>query len=98
MGFCGTVLWPCRPDPGNGHNHPHMVDPADAARDWVHVQDAADQTGLALVSPALSTTGLDDDGVSPWMDQFLGNCTSVVSAKGRLNSKINAVGHFPGFA
>lgn len=50
------------PDPGNGHNHPHMVSPAAAARDWVMVQAAAEQLGLQLVSPAVSTTGVDDDG------------------------------------
>lgn len=65
------------PDYGNGHNHPHAVDPADAAKDWVKVQAAAKQTGLTLVSPAVSTTGLDDDGVSPWFDQFWGNCKRV---------------------
>ena len=38
------------PDYGNGHNHPHMVDPADAAKDWLFVEAAATQTGLELVS------------------------------------------------
>ena len=27
--------------------------------------------------PAVSTTGLDDHGVSPWLDQFFGNCSLV---------------------
>lgn len=63
------------PDPGNGHNHPHMVSPADAAKDWVNVQNAADELGYQLVSPAISTTGADVHGVSPWFDQFFGNCT-----------------------
>lgn len=63
------------PDPGNGHNHPHMVDPEHAAKDWVYVQKIAEELGLSLVSPAMSTTGLDDQGVSPWLDQFFGNCT-----------------------
>lgn len=65
------------PDYGNGHNHPHMVDAADAAKDWVDVQTVAQQLGLGLVSPAVSTTGLDDNGVSPWLDQFFGNCSIV---------------------
>ena len=65
------------PDPGNGHNHPHRAAPADAAKDWVAVQKAAEMTGLTLVSPAVSTTGLDDHGVSPWFDQFFGNCSLV---------------------
>lgn len=65
------------PDPGNGHNHPHMVSPAAAAKDWVHVQAAAKLMDLKLVSPAVSTTGLDDHGVSPWFDQFFGNCSIV---------------------
>jgi hypothetical protein len=34
------------PDPGN---HPHRVDPADAAKDWVMVQAAATLTNLTLV-------------------------------------------------
>lgn len=63
------------PDPGNGHNHPHMVSPAAAAADWVNVQKAAESLGLGLVSPAVSTTGLNDDGESPWFDEFLGNCS-----------------------
>ena len=63
------------PDPGNGHNHPHMVDPTDAAKDWVSVQRAATELGLGLVSPAVSTTGADNDGVSSWLDQFFGNCS-----------------------
>eukprot|EP00040_Diaphanoeca_grandis_P006807 m.38679 g.38679 ORF g.38679 m.38679 type:complete len:398 (-) comp17987_c0_seq1:241-1434(-) len=65
------------PDYGNGHNHPHMVSPADAAKDWVLVQNLAEELGLGLVSPAVSTTGLNDDGVSPWFDQFFGNCSIV---------------------
>jgi hypothetical protein len=36
------------PDPGNGHNHPHMVAPAHAAKDWVKVQTAADQLGYKV--------------------------------------------------
>ena len=65
------------PDPGNGHNHPHRVAPKEAAKDWVFVQQVAEELGLALVSPAVSTTGLDDQGVSPWFDQFFGNCTQT---------------------
>lgn len=67
------------PDFGNGHNHPHMVAPAAAAKDWVNVQKAAEQLGLALVSPAVSTTGLEDDGSSDWFDEFFGNCTEAVT-------------------
>ena len=63
-----------------------QVDPAAAAVDWVLVQNAADQLGLGLVSPAVSTTGLDDNGVSPWFDQFFGNCSVV---KGCNTSKID---------
>jgi len=68
------------PDPGNGRNHPHMMDPAEAAVDWVDMQDLAAANNLTLVSPALSTTGLDKDGVSSWMDEFFGNCSEVVAA------------------
>ena len=25
----------------------------------------------------MSTTGLDDDGVSPWLDAFFGNCSII---------------------
>ena len=56
-----------------------MVDPTVAAKDWVKVQAAAKLTGLTLVSPAVSTTGLGDDGVSPWLDQFFGNCTESIT-------------------
>ena len=38
---------------------------------------AASQHGLGLVSPAVSTTGIDNYGVSPWLDQFFGNCSVV---------------------
>ena len=38
---------------GNGHNHPHMVSPALAAKDWVHVQATAELLNLTLVSPAV---------------------------------------------
>jgi hypothetical protein len=76
------------PDYGDGHNHPHMVDPADAAKDWVLVQKAAEDNNLKLVSPAISTTGCDNNGVSQWFDEFFGNC-SVVS--GCNASKIECV-------
>ena len=56
-----------------------MVAPAVAAKDWVHVQNAAGQLGLKLVSPAVSTTGINDDGSSEWFDQFYGNCTEAVT-------------------
>jgi hypothetical protein len=65
------------PDPGNGHNHPHRAAPADAAKDWVLVQNAASELGLGLVSPAISTTGIDNNGVSPWFDEFFGNCSVI---------------------
>ena len=66
------------PDYGNGHNHPHMCHPADAARDWPNVTALAKLAGLSLVSPAVSTTGLDDTGRSQWLDEFYGNCSTVV--------------------
>eukprot|EP01043_Picozoa_sp_COSAG02_P038436 COSAG02_NODE_2963_length_7646_cov_10.941036_7_plen_276_part_00 len=41
-----------RIDPVTGKsNHPHMVDPAVAAQDWVAVQALAEQTSLKLISP-----------------------------------------------
>lgn len=71
------------PDYGNGHNHPHMCSPADAAADWPKVQTIAAMFDppLELVSPAISNSGpdaLDADGGSIWLDQFLGNCSDVV--------------------
>ena len=50
--------------------------PADAAKDWVKVQNVAEELGYKLVSPAVSTTGADVHGVSPWLDQFFGNCSN----------------------
>merc|ERR1719445_1392845 len=32
---------------------------------------------LMLVSPASSDTGISADGVSPWLDDFFGNCTVI---------------------
>jgi hypothetical protein len=75
------------PDFGNGHNHPHMVSPAEAARDWVKVQDLAAQftPPLSLVAPSVASSGetggsdaWDVDGRSTWLDEFLGNCSEVV--------------------
>lgn len=71
------------PDYGNGHNHPHMCSPADAAKDWVHVQEVAAMFDppLILVGPGISSKGpdaLDADGGSIWLDEFLGNCSDVV--------------------
>ncbi len=68
------------PDYGNGHNHPHMMSPQEAAEDWPDMQALAKATGLTLVSPALSTTGLNNAGESHWLDEFFGNCTHVVAA------------------
>eukprot|EP01063_Lacrimia_lanifica_P041758 TRINITY_DN9812_c0_g1_i1.p1 TRINITY_DN9812_c0_g1~~TRINITY_DN9812_c0_g1_i1.p1 ORF type:complete len:294 (+),score=86.40 TRINITY_DN9812_c0_g1_i1:74-955(+) len=67
------------PDEGNGHNHPHMCAPAAAAADWPQLQALAAKftPPLELVSPAMSTTGLDDTGKSQWLDEFFGNCTAV---------------------
>lgn len=65
------------PDYGNGHNHPHAMNPRDAAMDWSHVQDLARSNNLTLVSPAISTTGLNDDGVSKWLDEFFANCSTI---------------------
>ena len=69
------------PDYGNGHNHPHMCSPADAAKAWPQLQDIAAQFDppLELVSPSVSTDGWNADGESKWLDEFLGNCTHVVS-------------------
>ena len=72
------------PDYGNGHNHPHMMSPADAAKDWPNVQKVAAMFDppLQLVAPAVSSSGTDAwdvDGASPWLDYFFGNCTSVVA-------------------
>lgn len=49
-----------------------------AAKHWVQLQMLAAGFGpaLKLVSPAPAETG--GDGVSPWLDEFFGNCTSVV--------------------
>lgn len=77
------------PDYGNGHNHPHMATPAQAAEDWPVVQEVADQFSppLILVGPAVSSgaesggsDAWDANGKSTWLDEFLGNCTHVVKA------------------
>jgi len=65
------------PDPGP---HPHKMDPAEAAADWPDMQDLAAANNLTLVSPAMSTTGLDKNGASSWLDEFFGNCSDVVAA------------------
>jgi len=70
------------PDYGNGHNHPHMCSPADAAKEWVNVQAVAGQFDppLTLVGPAISSSGpdaWDADGASQWLDYFFGNCSVV---------------------
>jgi hypothetical protein len=75
------------PDYGNGHNHPHMCSPADAAADWPDLQKLAlmFDPPLELVAPGVasgSETGGSDawdaDGHSTWLDEFFGNCTEVV--------------------
>jgi hypothetical protein len=71
------------PDYGNGHNHPHMMDPADAAKEWPKIQEIAAKFDppLTLVSPAISSKGpdaLDAEGGSIWLDYFFGNCSEVV--------------------
>merc|ERR1719329_996683 len=71
------------PDYGNGHNHPQMADPADAAKDWPSLQRlaASFDPPLTLVAPGVSSEGpdaWDDDGRSLWLHAFLGNCTHVV--------------------
>jgi hypothetical protein len=55
--------------------------PADAAKAWPQLQDIAAQFNppLELVSPSVSSEGWGANGKSEWMDQFLSNCTSVVS-------------------
>jgi hypothetical protein len=75
------------PDYGNGHNHPHMASPADAAAYWPKLQALAAKFDppLILVAPSVASTGesgdtdaWDEDGRSTWLDEFLGNCTKVV--------------------
>ena len=46
----------------------------------MQVQDIAAMFNppLELVSPAPSSDCFDADGVCPWLDQFLGNCSQVV--------------------
>jgi len=75
------------PDMGNGHNHPHMATPADAAAYWPTVQAIAAKFDppLILVAPSVASTGetgatdaWDEDGRSTWLDEFLGNCSTVV--------------------
>lgn len=75
------------PDYGNGHNHPHMSTPAQAAEDWPQVQTLANMFDppLELVGPAVSSgaesggsDAWDADGKSTWLDEFFGNCTDVV--------------------
>eukprot|EP00854_Cymbomonas_tetramitiformis_P004910 gene4910-5991_t len=66
------------PDPSP--SHPHSAGAAEAARDWRYVQRVAAlfDPPLTLVSPAPASADFDEDGVSPWLDSFLGNCTQVV--------------------
>ena len=71
------------PDYGNGHNHPNMMSSHAAAADWPNVQSVAAKfsPALQLVSPSVSSNGpdaWDEDGRSPWLDDFLGNCTHIV--------------------
>lgn len=68
------------PDFGNGHNHPHMCSPEEAAKDWHRLQSLATSTSppLELVSPAVSTTGVNHNGESSWLDRFFANCTVAV--------------------
>lgn len=55
------------PDPGRINpvtgksNHPHMVAPAAAARDWVEVQGLAERLSLKLISPVRPHTMRDPD-------------------------------------
>lgn len=66
------------PDPSP--NHPHAVDAATAAVDWVKVQQVAASFDppLRLVSPAPASKDFDEDGVSNWLEEFFDNCTNVV--------------------
>eukprot|EP00927_Polykrikos_kofoidii_P055379 TRINITY_DN4964_c0_g1_i1.p1 TRINITY_DN4964_c0_g1~~TRINITY_DN4964_c0_g1_i1.p1 ORF type:complete len:303 (-),score=29.07 TRINITY_DN4964_c0_g1_i1:138-1046(-) len=71
------------PDTGNGHNHPHMMSPAKAAEYWPVLQKVAAMytPPLTLVGPGISSKGpdaWDADGRSTWLDEFFGNCSSVV--------------------
>lgn len=65
----------------DGATHPHSVAPAEAARWWPQLQDiaAAFDPPLELVSPALSGSGMGDNGTSQWLDEFLGNCSAAVA-------------------
>jgi hypothetical protein len=58
----------------DGCHHPQMVGAEEAARDWVALQALAEANALTLVSPAMSTTGLDDNGTSVWLDAFFAEC------------------------
>jgi len=70
------------PDTGNGNNHPAMCSPAAAAVAWPGMQEIAKRFNppLRLVAPAVSTKGpdaWDENGASPWLDQFLMNCSQI---------------------
>merc|ERR1711974_482794 len=53
--------------------------PAAAAKHWITVQNFAQSFDppLTLVSPAPESGDVNDDGESPWLTQFLGNCTKL---------------------
>jgi hypothetical protein len=61
----------------NGCHHPHIASPAAAASDWITLQALADQHSLTLVSPAMSTAGIDDSGQSVWLDSFFAECDKL---------------------
>lgn len=68
----------------NGVPGRDRIDPAIAAADWVSVQQAAVafDPPLLLVSPAPSADDFEDgfgeSGASPWLEAFLGNCSTAV--------------------
>merc|ERR1712087_1051442 len=55
------------PDHGNGHNHPHMVSPAQAAVDWPQLQKISKMFDppLELVGPAVASTN-EKGGGDAW--------------------------------
>merc|ERR1719412_2114532 len=69
-----------------GYNEPDQIKknqfrelPAEAAKHWITVQQAAQMFDppLTLVSPAPESSDVTDDGESAWLTQFFGNCTQL---------------------
>ena len=53
---------------------PRRQPSTEADKDGVFVQQVVERFGFTLVSPDISHTGLDDHGVSAWMDEFFVEC------------------------